>query len=64
MMTKPNDYDDDTYDANGHKNDIYTGAGAAPGASVLRSLFLHHLESIWNIVFTKRGFPGNKNTRI
>ena len=28
------DHDDDTHDDNVHKNDSYTAAGAAPGASV------------------------------
>ena len=34
MMTKPYGYDDDTDDDNDHKNDIYTAAGATPGAIV------------------------------
>jgi len=34
MMTKPYDYDDDIDDANDHKNDSYTAAGAAPCANV------------------------------
>ena len=29
------DTDDDTDDDNGHKNDSYTAAGAAPGASII-----------------------------
>ena len=29
------DHDADTDDANDHKNDIYTAAGAAPGASIV-----------------------------
>ena len=29
------DTDDDTDDDNAHKNDIYTAAGAAPGASII-----------------------------
>ena len=33
-MTKPYDYDD-TDDCNDHKNDSYTAAGAAPGASII-----------------------------
>ena len=33
-MTKPYDHDDDTDDDNDHKDDSYTVAGAAPGASV------------------------------
>ena len=45
-MTKPHDYDDDDDidddddDDDDHKNDSYTAAGAAPGASVPCSLFL------------------------
>ena len=39
MLTKPYDYDDPD-DNNDHKHDSYTAAGAAPGASVPRSLFL------------------------
>ena len=39
MMTKPYDYDD-TDDDHDFKNDSYTAAGAAPGASVPCSLFL------------------------
>ena len=36
MMTKPYDYDgDDADDDNDHKNDSYTAAGAAPGASII-----------------------------
>ena len=38
MMTKPYDYDNGTDDDHGHKNDNYTAAGAAPGASVPCSL--------------------------
>ena len=34
------DHDDDTDNDNDHKNDSYPAAGAAPGASVLCSLFL------------------------
>ena len=39
MMTKPYDYDDGT-DDDDHKNDSYTAASAAPGASVPCFLFL------------------------
>ena len=35
MMTKPYDYDDDADDDNDHKNNSYTTAGAAPGASII-----------------------------
>ena len=40
MMTKPYDYADDTDDCKVHKNDSYTAAGAAPGASAPCSLFI------------------------
>ena len=42
LRAEPYDYDDDT-DDNDHKNDGYTAAGAAPGASVPCSLFFHHV---------------------
>ena len=41
-MTKPCDYDDDTDDNTDHKNNSYTAAGAASGASVPRSLFIYY----------------------
>ncbi len=41
MMTKPYDFDDDqTNDDSDHKNDSCTAAGAAPGATLLSSLFI------------------------
>ena len=40
MMTKPYGYPDDIDDGSDYKTDSYTVAGAAPGASVLCSLFL------------------------
>ena len=45
MMTKPYDYDGDTDDDNYHKNDSYTAAGVAPGASVPCSLVLGNKKS-------------------
>ena len=47
MMNKPYDYDGDTDDDHAHKNEIYTAAGAAPGASVPCSWFL----AIWSRPF-------------
>ena len=46
MMTKPYDYDDDTDDDHGHKNDSYTAAGVAPGASVPCCLFMYRFRSV------------------
>ena len=40
MMTK-HDYDDDADDDNNHKNDSYTAAGAAPGASIIFKITLN-----------------------
>ena len=42
---------DDTDDDNDHKNDSYTAAGAAPGASVPFSLFIYKIRFVklrWN----------------
>ena len=41
IMAKPCDYDDDTDYDHDHKNDRYIVAGAALGASVPYSLFIH-----------------------
>ena len=56
MMTKPYDYDDDTDDDTGHKNDRYTVAVAAPGASVPCSLFtyLNHKYRIDIVTISRR----------
>ena len=47
MMTKPYDYADDTDDDNDQKNDSYTAAGGAPGASVPCSL--SQLPASWDL---------------
>ena len=67
MMTKPYDYDDDT-DDNDHKNNSYTAAGAALGASVPCSLFWFLRSSFFVLVpssrFLRPGFfmPGSALT--
>ena len=38
--------DDDTNDDNDHKNDSYTAAGAAPGASIIYLNIFEYLENI------------------
>ena len=43
---KPYDYDDDTNDDNDQKNDSYTAAGAAPGASVPCPLVIYKFRSV------------------
>ena len=47
MTTMPDYYDDDTVDRNDHKNDSYTAAGAAPGASVPCSGFRLLASGFW-----------------
>ena len=45
IMMFPYDYDDATDDDH-HKNDSYTAAGAAPGASVPCSLFIYKFRDV------------------
>ena len=58
MMPKPYD-DDDTDGDNDHKNDNYTAADTAPGASDLCSflIFISSRQHVENCFFMKRHFP-------